>query len=59
MANSRSQKSPVGIRLPDELQNYLTQKAKASYRRLTSEIVMRLERTVEQDKAQAQEGAKQ
>lgn len=49
MTVKSNQKSPVGVRLPDELQKYLARKASESYRSLTAEIIMRLEQSRERD----------
>lgn len=41
--------APFGVRMPSELKEYLTQKAKENKRSLNAEIVERLEMTEHQD----------
>jgi len=38
-------RSPVSVKLSDELESYLREKAKTGFRSLSKEIVMRLEMT--------------
>jgi hypothetical protein len=45
------QKPNIAVRLPADLQEYITRKAAESYRSLTGEITMRLERTRQSDLA--------
>ncbi|MET3441354.1 hypothetical protein ABIC94_002112 [Variovorax paradoxus] len=42
------QKPPVSLRLPDSLQDFLTAEAGKGWRSLSREIVMRLEKSREQ-----------
>lgn len=49
----------VKLRLPVELKTELQALAEANRRTLNTECITRLERTVEQEKALAQEGTKQ
>lgn len=53
--NQKKQKSPVSLRLPDELQKYLVQQASDGYRNLSQEIVMRLEASRQEDQQQTQQ----
>lgn len=48
----KPQKPNVSVRLPDDLQEYLTRKASEGYRTLTGEITMRLEESRRFDESQ-------
>lgn len=53
------QKSPVCLRLPDDLQQYLARCASDGYRNMSQEIVMRLEASRQADQQPQQKGQKQ
>lgn len=57
--SQRKQKSPVSLRLPDDLQKYLAQRANEGYRNLSQEIVMRLEASRQADLKPAEKGTQQ
>ncbi|MDP9908694.1 hypothetical protein J2W27_000787 [Variovorax boronicumulans] len=55
MSNTtKKQKPPVALRLPDELQDFLTQEAAKGWRSLSREIVMRLNESRERQLAAQQ-----
>ncbi|WP_220811598.1 TraY domain-containing protein [Variovorax sp. UMC13] len=54
MTTTSKQKAPLAVRLPAELQDFLTQQAKASYRTLTAEVRMRLEESRDRQLADVQ-----
>jgi hypothetical protein len=53
--NKKQQKSPVSLRLPDELQKYLSDRANAGYRNMSQEILMRLEASRQADQQTTQQ----
>jgi len=58
--NKIKQKSPVSLRLPHDLQQYLAQRANEGYRNMSQEIVMRLEASRDADQQPTlQKGEKQ
>lgn len=55
--NKPKQKSPVSLRLPDDLQQYLAQRASQGYRNMSQEILMRLQASRQADMQPQPKGA--
>lgn len=51
MDDKQKQQMPTGVRLPDDLREWLRQQAEANTRSLSQEIVYRLKRSREQETA--------
>ena len=49
--------APIGVRLPQDLKEYIEKEAKVQFRSLSSEIAMRVERTRQQDLEKQAQGA--
>jgi hypothetical protein len=58
MTTSAKQKPNVAVRLSDDLEQYLREKAAVAHRTLTGEIRMRLELTRQLDQRPAEKGMK-
>ena len=59
MSISAKQKPNVAVRLSDELEQYLRERAAAAHRTLTGEIRLRLEASRESDQQPQQKGQQQ
>ncbi|WP_313082608.1 hypothetical protein [Pulveribacter sp.] len=59
MTTSAKQKPNVAVRLSDDLEQYLREKAAAAHRTLTGEIRMRLEASRQADQQPQQKGQQQ
>lgn len=44
-SSDTKRRPPVSVKLPDDLENYLRERAKHDFRSLSKEIVMRLEQS--------------